>query len=46
MAEKHHLDHTPFVVQPGKKFKLADCDPGYTAGLPIRRKPKKRCWKM
>jgi PPK2 family polyphosphate:nucleotide phosphotransferase len=33
MAEKHHLDPAPFLVPPGGKIKLADYDPGYTAGF-------------
>ena len=33
MAHNHHLDPTPFLVPPGKKFRLKDHDPGYTAGF-------------
>jgi PPK2 family polyphosphate:nucleotide phosphotransferase len=33
MSQNHHLDHTPFLVQPGKKFRLGDCDPDFTAGF-------------
>jgi PPK2 family polyphosphate:nucleotide phosphotransferase len=33
MRNKHHLDHAPFLVKPGKKFRLRDCDPDYTAGF-------------
>jgi PPK2 family polyphosphate:nucleotide phosphotransferase len=33
MKQKHSLDHTPFLVQPGKKLRLKDHDPGYTGGL-------------
>ncbi|HRQ36575.1 MAG TPA: polyphosphate kinase 2 family protein [Chloroflexota bacterium] len=40
MAEKHHLDHTPFLVKPGKKFKLADYDPAYTAGFTNKKEAK------
>ena len=33
MSQNHHLDHTPFLVQPDKKFRLGDCDPDFTAGF-------------
>jgi PPK2 family polyphosphate:nucleotide phosphotransferase len=33
MTKSHRLDHTPFLVPPGKKIDLADYDPGYTAGF-------------
>jgi PPK2 family polyphosphate:nucleotide phosphotransferase len=33
MTKSHRLDHTPFLVTPGKKVDLADYDPGYTAGF-------------
>lgn len=40
MPEKHHLDHKPFIVPPGKKIKLADYDPGYTAGFANKKEAK------
>ena len=33
MANSHRLDHKPFVVPPGKKIRLKEYDPGYTAGI-------------
>jgi PPK2 family polyphosphate:nucleotide phosphotransferase len=33
MTKSHRLDHTPFLVPPGKKIELADYGPGYTAGF-------------
>jgi PPK2 family polyphosphate:nucleotide phosphotransferase len=33
MSNHHHLDHAPFLVPPGKKIRLKDYDPGYTAGF-------------
>jgi len=36
MAEKgdqHHLDHKAFLVQPGKRIRLDQYDPAYTAGF-------------
>lgn len=30
---KHRLDHRPFLVPPGKKIRLKDYDPGFTAGI-------------
>ena len=33
MPKNHHLDHAPFLVPPGKKIKLKDYDPGFTAGF-------------
>jgi PPK2 family polyphosphate:nucleotide phosphotransferase len=33
MTKSHRLDHSPFLVPPGKKIDLADYDPGYTAGF-------------
>jgi PPK2 family polyphosphate:nucleotide phosphotransferase len=33
MATAHRLDHKPFIVQPGKKFRLRDFDPGFTGGF-------------
>lgn len=33
MPNHHRLDHTPFLVAPGKKIRLKDFDPGYTAGF-------------
>jgi PPK2 family polyphosphate:nucleotide phosphotransferase len=33
MKEKHRLDHSPFLVKPGKKLRLKDHDPGFTGGL-------------
>ena len=31
--QHHRLDHKPFLVEPGRKIKLADFDPGDTAGF-------------
>jgi PPK2 family polyphosphate:nucleotide phosphotransferase len=33
MTDRHRLDHMPFLVPPGKKIRLADYEPGYTAGI-------------
>src|SRR5688572_26908524 len=33
MATAHRLDHKPFLVPPGKKIRLKDFDPAYTAGF-------------
>jgi PPK2 family polyphosphate:nucleotide phosphotransferase len=33
MSESHRLDHKPFLVPPGKKIRLKDHEPGYTAGI-------------
>lgn len=33
MSNHHRLDHTPFLVPPGKKIQLKDFDPEYTAGF-------------
>src|SRR5882757_9756504 len=33
MTKSHRLDHSPFLVPPGKKIDLPDYDPGYTAGF-------------
>jgi PPK2 family polyphosphate:nucleotide phosphotransferase len=33
MPNHHRLDHTPFLAAPGKKIRLKDFDPGYTAGF-------------
>jgi PPK2 family polyphosphate:nucleotide phosphotransferase len=33
MATAHRLDHKHFLVPPGKKIKLKDFDPAYTAGF-------------
>lgn len=41
MTEIHRLDHTPFMVPPGKKIRLADYDPGYTAGFANKKEAKK-----
>lgn len=40
MPEKHRLDHAPFLVKPGKPVKLADYDPGYTAGIANKKEAK------
>jgi PPK2 family polyphosphate:nucleotide phosphotransferase len=37
----HRLDHAPFVVRPGTKVKLADYDPGFTAGFKGKADAKK-----
>ncbi len=33
MSNHHHLDHSPFLVPPGKKIKLKDYDPEFTSGF-------------
>ena len=33
MANTHRLDHKPFIVPPGKRIRLKDYDPAYTAGF-------------
>lgn len=33
MSNHHHLDHSHFQVPSGKKIKLKDFDPGFTAGF-------------
>jgi PPK2 family polyphosphate:nucleotide phosphotransferase len=33
MPNSHRLDHSPFLVRPGKKFRLADVDPDFTDGF-------------
>jgi PPK2 family polyphosphate:nucleotide phosphotransferase len=33
MTKSHRLDHTPFLVPPGKKLDLPEYDPGFTAGF-------------
>jgi PPK2 family polyphosphate:nucleotide phosphotransferase len=33
MATAHRLDHRHFLIPPGKKIRLQDFDPGYTAGF-------------
>jgi PPK2 family polyphosphate:nucleotide phosphotransferase len=40
MIENHRLDHAPFLVPPGKKIKLADYDPAYTAGFANKKEAK------
>ncbi len=41
MNNQHRLDHTPFIVPPGRKIRLADYDPGYTAGFKSKKEGKK-----
>jgi PPK2 family polyphosphate:nucleotide phosphotransferase len=31
--QHHRLDHAPFLVKPGRKVRIADFDPSYTAGF-------------
>jgi PPK2 family polyphosphate:nucleotide phosphotransferase len=33
MSKSNRIDHRPFLVQPGKKFRLKDHDPAFTAGF-------------
>jgi PPK2 family polyphosphate:nucleotide phosphotransferase len=33
MSHQHRLDHSPFLVLPGKKVRLENFDPAYTAGF-------------
>ena len=41
MSNQHRLDHTPFIVPPGKKIRLADYDTAYTAGFKNKKEGKK-----
>ncbi len=40
MSNHHHLDHAPFLVPPGKKFRLKDYDPGFTAGFKYKEEAR------
>jgi len=33
MSISHRLDHSPFLVPPGKRIRLKDYDPAFTAGI-------------
>jgi PPK2 family polyphosphate:nucleotide phosphotransferase len=33
MPNSHRLDHSAFLVRPGKKFRLGDADPGFSGGF-------------
>jgi PPK2 family polyphosphate:nucleotide phosphotransferase len=33
MSNSHRLDHKPFLAPPGKKIRLKDYEPSYTAGI-------------
>jgi PPK2 family polyphosphate:nucleotide phosphotransferase len=33
MGKSHRLDHKPYLVPPGRKIRLKDYDPAYTAGF-------------
>ncbi|HEY4234711.1 MAG TPA: polyphosphate kinase 2 family protein [Lacipirellulaceae bacterium] len=33
MAKTHRLDHTPFIVPPGKPIRLKNYEPGFTSGF-------------
>ena len=33
MGKTHRLDHSPFIVPPGKPIRLKDHDPGFTSGF-------------
>jgi PPK2 family polyphosphate:nucleotide phosphotransferase len=35
-----HLDHRPFLVEPGKKIRLKDYDPGFTGGIKDKAEAK------
>jgi PPK2 family polyphosphate:nucleotide phosphotransferase len=37
----HRLDHEPFCVAPGKKVRLADHDPAFTAGFKDKKEAQK-----
>lgn len=41
MKHKRHLDHRPFLVQPGKRFRLKDHDPGATGQFGGKAKARK-----
>ena len=40
MKQTHRLDHGPFLVAPGKKIRLKDYDPAYTAGFKDKAEAK------
>jgi PPK2 family polyphosphate:nucleotide phosphotransferase len=40
MKHKRHLDHDPFLVRPGKRFRLKDHDPGATGQFGGKAKAK------
>lgn len=33
MSKNHHLDHSPYLVPPGRRIRLKDYDPGFTSGF-------------
>ena len=37
----HRLDHTPFIVPPGQKIRLADYDPKYRAGFTSKKEGRR-----
>jgi PPK2 family polyphosphate:nucleotide phosphotransferase len=39
-VKNHQLDHTPFLVRPGRKVKLKEYPPDYTAGFAGKREAK------
>lgn len=38
--QAHRFDHRPFLVPPGRKVRLEDYDPGYTAGIKDKEEGK------
>lgn len=41
MPTIHRLDHKPFLVPPGERIRLADHDPGFTAGFKDKQAARK-----
>jgi PPK2 family polyphosphate:nucleotide phosphotransferase len=41
MKEKFRFDHTPYIVKPGRKFRLKDHDPAFTSGYNDKKTAKK-----
>ncbi len=41
MKKPKHMDHRPFIVRPGKGFRLKECDPGYTGHFKNKAEARK-----
>jgi PPK2 family polyphosphate:nucleotide phosphotransferase len=41
MKEKYMFDHSPYIVKPGRKFRLKDHDPAFTNGYNDKKTAKK-----
>jgi PPK2 family polyphosphate:nucleotide phosphotransferase len=41
MKERYTFDHAPFMVKPGRKFRLKDHDPGFTSVISDKKEAKK-----